>query len=121
MKGRLTLAADCGDCVVACERGRFWFSAQKTPTSPRTRLHGRVADSLQRDGRFSSDLQISAPVITKADVWAPLLFQRLANTICDHRRIVVDGARDGALKAVGSRDEQTEPALELVDSNPSFV
>ena len=33
----------------------------------------------------------------------------------------IDGERDGALKAVGSRDEQTESSLERVGSNPSFV
>lgn len=34
-----------------------------------------------------------------------LLFRSLPNTICDHGSVVIDGKRDGALEAVGSRNE----------------
>jgi hypothetical protein len=50
-----------------------------------------------------------------------VLFQRLPDTICDYSRGVIDGKRDGALEAVGSRDEQTESAPERVGSYPCFV
>ena len=49
------------------------------------------------------------------------LVQRLANTICDHRRVVIDCKRDGALEAVRAGNQQTESSLKRVRSNPSFV
>jgi len=42
---------------------------------------------------------------------AELIFPPLANTTCDHSRVVVDGKRNAALEAVRSRDEQTESSL----------
>ena len=50
-----------------------------------------------------------------------LLFQRLANAICDHCRPVVDGARHGTLKPVRTGNEQAEAILERVGRNPCFV
>jgi hypothetical protein len=50
-----------------------------------------------------------------------LFVHRLADTICDYDRVVVDGEHYAALEAVRAGNQQTESALERVGSNPSFV
>ena len=96
--------------------------------SPRHARSCKPISVLSRNGplaaRIASDIpgyQANESARLRKFAEQDLLVQRLADTICDHSRGIVDGKRDCALEAVGSRDEQTESALERVGSNPCFV
>jgi hypothetical protein len=59
--------------------------------------------------------------VALTEVHAPLPLHRLPHVLRDHGRIVVNRERDGALKSMRPRDEDSKPAIERIGGNPRFV